>query len=94
MLVNKAPAITSAASVSFGVGQAGTFSVTTTGYPVPNLSVAGTLPAGYNFTSTDGTGTGVFKGTNATAVKGTYPIKITATSGAVTTTQNFSIIIK
>ena len=50
--VNQAPAITSANSTTFTVGAAGSFTVTTTGFPTPTLSESGTLPSGVTFNTT------------------------------------------
>ena len=57
--MQQAPAITSAAATTFTVGSPGTFTVTTTGLPVPSLAVGGAaLPAGVTFVDNgDGTGT-------------------------------------
>ena len=44
LTVNQAPAITGAASTTFAVGTAGSFTVTATGYPTPTLSETGALP--------------------------------------------------
>src|SRR5262249_818899 len=44
-----APAITSAATTTFTVGTAGTFSVMTTGVPTPAISETGALPTGVTF---------------------------------------------
>src|SRR5664280_1878310 len=40
----EAPTITSASTTSFSTGVAGTYTVTTTGYPAPSLTESGTLP--------------------------------------------------
>src|ERR1019366_669840 len=45
-----APAITSPATATFSTGVAGTYTVTTSGYPAPSLSETGTLPTGLAFT--------------------------------------------
>ena len=54
-----APVITSASGATFAAGTAGTFSVTTTGYPTAALiSESGALPAGVTFKDNgDGTAT-------------------------------------
>ncbi|HRZ07786.1 MAG TPA: Ig-like domain-containing protein, partial [Candidatus Competibacteraceae bacterium] len=57
--VNQAPAITSAATTTFTVGQSDSFTVTATGTPAPTISYSGTLPSGVSFTS------GTFSGTPA-----------------------------
>jgi hypothetical protein len=53
LTVDQPPAITSAAATTFTSGTAATFTVTTTGYPKPALSKAGTLPSGVTFTDND-----------------------------------------
>jgi hypothetical protein len=77
LTVDQAPAITSANSATFSVGAAGTFTVTTTGFPAPSLVESGTLPGGVTFN----TSTGVLSGTPALGTAGTYPITFTATNG-------------
>ena len=65
LTVNQAPAITSANSAAFVVGTAGSFTVTTSGYPTPSLSETGTLPAGVTFVDNHN-GTGTLSGTPST----------------------------
>jgi hypothetical protein len=77
-VVGTAPAITSAAGVSYPVGSVVSFTVTSTGAPTPALTVTGTLPSGVSFTD-NGNGTGTFSGT-ATPV-GVYTLTITASNG-------------
>ena len=88
-------AITSAAATTFNVGTAGTFQVTTAGFP-PNPSVtvtAGSLPSGVTFTD-NGDGTATLAGTPASGTGGTYPFTITATTGtAPAVTQHFTLTI-
>ena len=58
LTVNQLPVITSAAATSFTQNSAGTFTITSTGFPAPTVSVSGALPAGITFTpGADGTGT-------------------------------------
>lgn len=78
-LVGQPPAITSASSIAFTEGKAGSFTVTTTGYPVPVLSFSGDLPSGVTFTD-NGNGTASLSGTPATGTEGTYSLTFTATS--------------
>jgi hypothetical protein len=62
LTVNQAPAITSANNAGFTVGAAGSFTVTTTGFPTPGITETGALPGGV--TSHDnGNGTGTLSGT-------------------------------
>ncbi len=88
VVVGQAPAITSATSTSFAPGVAGSFSVTTTGYPAPALGETGTLPTGVTFVD-NGNGTATLAGT-ATA-GGTYPLTLTAVNGTGIITQAFTL---
>ncbi len=78
---NVAPTITSAATATSNVGAAFSFTMTTTGEPAPALSESGTLPTGLNFVD-NGNGTATISGTPASGTGGTYPLTITATTGA------------
>jgi hypothetical protein len=75
-----APVITSAASLRVVSGRANTFTITTTGSPVPVLSESGTLPPGLAFTANTN-GTAMVSGTPPTNATGTYEVTITATNG-------------
>jgi putative Ig domain-containing protein len=88
--VNRPPAITSANTATFTTGTAGSFTVTTTGYPAPAISRTGTVPAGLTFTD-NGNGTATIAGT-PTGTGGTYPVTLTANNGvAPNGTQNLTI---
>jgi hypothetical protein len=79
---NTSPAITSANSTTFTIGQAGSFSVTATGLPVPSIARGGVaLPATVTFTDL-GTGSGTLAGTPAAGTAGTYLLDFTATNSA------------
>src|SRR5262249_31884143 len=81
---NQAPAITSAASATFTVGTAGTFSVSTTGFPKPAIARGGAaLPGGVTFVD-NGDGTGTLSGTAAAGTGGTAAITFTARSSSGT----------
>ena len=73
------------------VGSAGTFSVTTSGFPtVSTITESGTLPAGVTFTD-NGNGTATIAGT-PTGTGNTYPVTLTATNGvSPNATQNLTI---
>jgi hypothetical protein len=93
LTVDQAPAITSAGSTTFSVGAAGTFTVTTTGFPVAALSESGTLPGGVTFTD-NGNGTGRLSGTPAAGTNGTYSITFTANNGVGTAaSQTFTLTV-
>jgi hypothetical protein len=91
LTVDQAPAITSANSTTFTVGTAGTFTVTTTGFPAPSLIENGALPNGVGFVD-NGDGTGTLSGTPTAS--GTFPITFTAhNSTAPDATQNFTLTV-
>jgi hypothetical protein len=93
LTVDQAPAITSANSTTFTVGTAGTFSVTTTGFPTPSLSETGTLPNGVGFTD-NGNGTATLAGTPAAGTGGTYALTIKAQNGIGTNaSQSFTLTV-
>ncbi len=84
-----APLITSASSTTFIKSSASSFTITTSGYPVPTISISGTLPAGVSFKD-DGNGTARIYGTTNTT--GTYNLTITAQNGvSPNATQSFTI---
>jgi large repetitive protein len=81
LTVDQAPMITSANSVTFTVGSAGSFTVMTSGFPPPALSDGGAaLPGGVTFVD-NGDGTGKLSGTPASGSAAMYPIKFHANSG-------------
>ena len=91
--VNQAPAITSANSTSFTVGAAGSFTVTTNGYPDPAIIQTGALPAGVTFTD-NGNGTATLAGTPAAGTSGTYDLTFTASNGVPpNATQSFTLTV-
>jgi len=76
----RAPRITSPDTATFKHGKKGSFTVKTTGFPVPAVSVAGKLPKG--LTIKISAGSAVISGTPAASGKGkTYKIKIMASNG-------------
>jgi hypothetical protein len=90
LTVNQAAAITSASSKAFIAGSAGNFTVTATGFPVPNLSESGTLPVGVAFTNS----TGILGGTPAFGTGGIYPVTFTAHNGVgADATQGFTLTV-
>ncbi len=86
------PLITSAATASFGTGEAGTFTVTTTGTPAPALTETGTLPSGVTFVD-NGNGTATLAGTPGAGTTDSYPITITATNSGGTASQDFVLTV-
>ncbi|HJQ03232.1 MAG TPA: putative Ig domain-containing protein [Jatrophihabitans sp.] len=85
------PAFTSGATATFVIGSAGSFGVTTSGFPtVATITESGTLPAGITFTD-NGNGTATIAGT-PTGNGNTYPVTLTATNGVTpNATQNLTI---
>ena len=94
LIVFQKPQITSPAGTTFTVGQAGTFTVTTSGTPTPTLSDGvPTLPPGVTFTD-NGDGTATIAGTPAAGSGGPYPFTITATNGvSPAATQSFTLTV-
>ncbi len=93
LVVNEAPAISSGASASFDIGQAGTFGVTTTGFPAPAITTTGPLPSGVALVDhTNGTAT--LSGTPAAGTAGNYPFTIDANNGVGSPfSQNFVLTV-
>ncbi|MEO6701696.1 MAG: putative Ig domain-containing protein, partial [Jatrophihabitantaceae bacterium] len=90
--VDELPAITSANTVHFDAATAGSFTVTSVGYPTPALSEAGALPAGLTFTD-NGNGTATLAGT-PTGAGGSFPVTVTANNGVnPNATQTLTITV-
>ncbi len=86
-----AKTITSPASKTFYVSRSNTFSVTTTGTPIPTLAEEGTLPAGVTFTDNQD-GTATLAGTPTAT--GVYPLTFTAEFDASDiVTQTFTLTV-
>jgi len=93
LTVNRVAAFTSTASTTFTVGSRGTFTVSTTGSPSPQLSESGTLPSGVTFQN-QGNGTALLSGTPAINTTGTYGIFITAHNGVGSdAVQSFTLTV-
>jgi large repetitive protein len=91
--VDQAAAITSAAGTAFSSGNAGTFTVTTTGFPAAGLSESGLLPTGVSFAN-NGDGTGTLSGTPGAGSGGIYSITLKATNGVgQAATQSFTLTV-
>ncbi len=72
------PAVTSPDAAAFLAGSVGSFTVTTTGYPIPTIVEVGALPSGVTFIDgPDGTATLSGDPTES----GTFPIQIQASNG-------------
>lgn len=94
LTVTEPPAITSGPSITFPVGAAGTFTVTTTGFPRPTITrTGGALPADLSFVD-NGAGTATLSGTPAPGSAGTYAFTLTANNGVGSpAVQNFVLTI-
>lgn len=91
--VDAPPAITSAAAVSTGMRVPLSFTVTTSGAPVPSVSESGTLPTGATFTD-NGDGTATLGGEAVAGTAGTYNLTITANNGVGSpATQSFTLTV-
>jgi hypothetical protein len=80
LTIDEAPQISSAATTIFQVNKPGSFTVTTTGYPLPSLSENGSLPSGVNFVD-QGNGTAILSGTPGMNAFGFFQLAITASNG-------------
>lgn len=90
LTVQQAPVITSPNNATFVVGAAGSFSVTTRGFPAVSLSATGALPAGLTFDST----TGMLKGTPAPGTSGIYQLILIAKNGfGANAVQVFKLVV-
>ncbi|WP_331730703.1 putative Ig domain-containing protein (plasmid) [Kitasatospora sp. NBC_00070] len=92
LTITQKPVFASDAGTTFTTGAPGTFTIVTNGSPTPALTETGALPAGVTFTdNTDGTAT--LAGTPTGDIQSTtlFPLIVTATSPAGTTTQNFTL---
>jgi large repetitive protein len=91
LFVDQAPAITSASSATFTAGSAGSFTVTSTGYPSPAITESGALPGGVTLHS-NGDGTATLSGTPSAG--GSFPITISASNGVGSAaTQSFTLTV-
>jgi methionine-rich copper-binding protein CopC len=85
-----APTITSADSAVFSVGTGGSFTVTTTGTPIPTITETG-APATFTWHD-NSNGTGTLSGTPTTS--GTFSVTFTASNGVGTSAvQTFTLIV-
>ncbi len=92
LTVDESPSITSANQGDLVAGTPGSFTVGTYGYPVPALSVSGTLPAGVTF-SDNHDGTGTFSGSPSATDHGSYSLVLTASNTGGVGTQAFTLVV-
>ncbi len=86
------PAVTSATTAAFSTGTAGTFTVTTSGYPSPAIGESGTLPSGLTFKD-NGNGTATVSGTAPDGTAGSYPITLTAANASGSATGSVTLTV-
>ena len=106
LTVNQAPAFTSANSTTFVVGTNGSFNVTASGFPSPNITLqSGVVPTALSFTP--GSGTATLAGTPNPGTGGMYNLVFNAANGVsrpvsskvgtegapVGVTQNFTLTV-
>jgi hypothetical protein len=89
-----APSITSASSATFAIKTAGSFTVTTTGYPTAKLSATSSpaLPSGVTFKD-NGNGTATLAGTPPAGSQGVYTLTVTAGNSAGTAKQSLALTV-
>ncbi len=94
LVVDQAPAITSAAAATLAAGQGGSFVVKTTGFPLPAFSLGGAaIPAGVSLVSNNN-GTATLTAPSAGVTLGGYTLAITATNGiGNAATQSFVLTV-
>lgn len=91
--VDRPPAITSADTATFKVSVAGSFTITTTGYPSAAISETGAVPAGLTLTD-NGNGTATLTGTPAVGSGGSTTIAVTAGNGvSPAASQTLTIVV-
>lgn len=88
---NQAPSITSVDHTTFEVGTFGSFTLTATGLPSPNIfKTSGALPAGVYYDSS----TKTLSGTPVAGTGGVYNLVFTASNGVGSNdTQNFTLTV-
>jgi hypothetical protein len=93
LTVGQPPAITSAGSTTFTVGTAGSFTLTTSGFPKPTLTETGALPSGVTFKD-NGDGTATLSGTPGAGTGKPYTITVTASNSiGGNATQIFTLTV-
>ena len=94
LTINQPPAITSNNAVTFQASSPSTFTVTTTGFPVPQLQSTGALPGGVSFAD-NGNGTATLSGAAPAGTTGTYHLTLTAANGVgAPAAQAFTLTIQ
>jgi len=93
LTASQPPAFTSQPTATFAVGNAGSFTVRTSGSPVAGLALTGTLPVGITFAD-NGDGTATLTGTPASGTAGSYPLTVAATNPAGRVTQGLTLVVQ
>src|SRR5262249_42137272 len=89
LTINQPAAITTSNSATFTAGSNGSFTFTTTGFPVATISESGALPSGVTFTD-NGDGTATLSGVPLTS--GNFTFTVTAHNGIGSdATQSFTL---
>jgi hypothetical protein len=96
LTVNEAAEITSADHVTFKEGEFGEFIITTSGWPIPEITISERiepLPDGLSFID-NGDGTARIWGTPEKGTQGVYALAIAASNGVTRNdTQNFTLTV-
>jgi hypothetical protein len=94
LTIGQTPSITSTGAAPFTAGVPGSFTITTTGFPVGVISESGTLPGGMTFQD-NGNGTAIIVGIPDPGVSGiSYPLTIAVNNGiGPAVTQAFRLIV-
>ena len=94
LTVDQSPSFTSAAVTTFVVGKSGQFTVGSSGFPAPTLSVGGAkLPSGVSFVD-NRNGTATISGKPAVHTAGRHELTITAGNGTTpAATQSFTLVV-
>jgi len=93
LFIDASAKITSSPDGSATQGDPFSFTVTTTGYPMPVLTETGALPTGISFAD-NGNGSATLSGNPSPGTAGTYPITVNATNGIGSVgSQNFVLTV-
>ncbi|MBE0684675.1 MAG: sortase, partial [Anaerolineaceae bacterium] len=93
LTIGESPVITSADTATFVESNPGSFTITTSGTPLPTITYSGELPEGVTIQD-QGDGTAILSGTPTANTAKTYPITINATNGVGgDASQAFSLVV-
>ncbi len=96
LTVDQAPTITGVAGTIFSVGQPGSFTVKTAGFPVADITESGTTLPNWHSITDNGNGTATLSGTPPTGSANATPISFTidaANGTSPTATQAFNLTV-